>query len=74
MDQCLWADTDQNPDLNGRKGEWNLGVDFAALNNRLNVTVDLYTRKVSDLLYKYKVPTPPLSIFFYVGECWRRYK
>lgn len=42
-----------------RKGEWNLGVDFAALNNRLNVTVDLYTRKVSDLLYEYKVPTPP---------------
>lgn len=50
----------QNPDLKWeRKGEWNLGVDFAALNNRLNVTVDLYTRKVSDLLYKYKVPTPP---------------
>ena len=39
----------QNPDLKWeRKGEWNLGVDFAALNNRLNVTVDLYTRKVSD--------------------------
>lgn len=43
----------QNPNLKWeRKGEWNLGVDFAALNNRLNVTVDLYTRKVSDLLYE----------------------
>ena len=32
-----------NPNLKWeRKGEWNLGVDFAALNNRLNVTVDLY--------------------------------
>lgn len=42
-----------------RKGEWNLGVDFSAFNSRLNVTVDIYKRKVSDLLYEYKVPTPP---------------
>lgn len=42
-----------------KKAEWNLGFDWAAFNNRLNVTVDLYTRKVSDLLYTYKVPTPP---------------
>jgi len=42
-----------------KKAEWNFGVDFSALNNRLNVTLDLYTRKVTDLLYTYKVPTPP---------------
>ena len=64
----LWADTEPESGLKWeRKGEWNLGVDFAALNNRLNVTVDLYTRKVSDLLYKYKVPTPP----YQYSSIWR---
>lgn len=42
-----------------KKGEWNVGVDLAMFNNRLNVTVDAYQRNVSDLLYTYKVPTPP---------------
>jgi len=42
-----------------KKGEWNLGLDYVGLNNRLSVTVDLYKRKVTDLLYTYKVPTPP---------------
>lgn len=42
-----------------KKGEWNLGVDWAGFNNRLSVTIDAYSRKVSDLLYTYKVPTPP---------------
>lgn len=42
-----------------KKGEWNVGVDLSAFSNRLNITVDAYLRKVSDLLYKYKVPTPP---------------
>lgn len=42
-----------------KKGEWNVGVDYVGLNNRLSITVDMYKRKVTDLLYTYKVPTPP---------------
>lgn len=42
-----------------KKGEWNIGIDGVAFNNKLSVTIDAYTRKVSDLLYSYKVPTPP---------------
>ena len=50
----------QNKDLKWeRKGEWNLGVDFSAFNGRLRTTLDIYKRKVTDLLYRYKVPTPP---------------
>lgn len=42
-----------------KKAEWNLGIDWAILNNRVNITIDAYSRKVTDLLYIYKVPTPP---------------
>ena len=42
-----------------KKAEWNLGIDWALLNNRVNITIDAYSRKVTDLLYIYKVPTPP---------------
>jgi len=42
-----------------KKGEWNVGIDWAGMNNRLSITIDAYYRKVSDLLYTYKVPTPP---------------
>ena len=42
-----------------KKGEWNVGIDWSGFNNRVSVTIDAYSRKVSDLLYTYKVPTPP---------------
>lgn len=42
-----------------KKGEWNVGIDWVGFNNRMSVTIDAYSRKVSDLLYTYKVPTPP---------------
>lgn len=42
-----------------KKGEWNVGIDWTGFNNRVSVTIDAYARKVSDLLYTYKVPTPP---------------
>ncbi|MFA6875128.1 MAG: TonB-dependent receptor [Parabacteroides sp.] len=42
-----------------KKGEWNVGIDWSGYNNRVSVTIDAYSRKVSDLLYTYKVPTPP---------------
>ncbi|MBQ5524147.1 MAG: TonB-dependent receptor, partial [Paludibacteraceae bacterium] len=42
-----------------RKFEYNLGVDFAFLNKRLNGSLDLYMRNTKDLLYWYDVPVPP---------------
>jgi TonB-dependent starch-binding outer membrane protein SusC len=49
-----------NPELKWeRKGEFNVGVDFAAFSSRLGVTLDYYDRTTSDLLYWYSVPVPP---------------
>ena len=42
-----------------KKSEWNLGLDVSTFKGRLNLTLDLYRRKVTDLLYNYRVPTPP---------------
>lgn len=42
-----------------KKKEFNLGLDFAFLNNRINGSIDAYSRKISDLLYSYPVPVPP---------------
>lgn len=41
------------------KTEWNLGLDYSFLNNRIYGKVDLYRRKVNDMLYEIVVPTPP---------------
>lgn len=49
-----------NPDLKWeRKGEFNVGLDFAVLNNRLSGSLDYYNRTTKDLLYTYTVPVPP---------------
>ena len=49
-----------NPDLKWEeKAEWNVGLDFSLLNNRLYGKFDLYKRKVNDMLYEINVPTPP---------------
>ncbi|MCQ2351227.1 MAG: SusC/RagA family TonB-linked outer membrane protein [Paludibacteraceae bacterium] len=49
-----------NPDLKWeRKFEYNLGIDFAFLTNRLYGSIDMYIRNTKDLLYWYDVPTPP---------------
>jgi TonB-linked SusC/RagA family outer membrane protein len=39
--------------------EWNLGVDFSVLNDRLYGKVDLFRRKVHGLIYNVEVPQPP---------------
>ena len=61
-----------NPDLRWeKKAEWNVGVDFSVLGNRLGLTVDYYRRNTTDLLYTYTVPTPPYvydELFTNVGE------
>jgi len=49
-----------NPDLKWEENkEWNVGVDFAVLNNRLSGSIDLYDKTTTDLLAEYAVPVPP---------------
>lgn len=49
-----------NPNLKWEKSkEYNVGLDFDLFNNRFGGTIDLYTKKTSDLLYWYNVPVPP---------------
>lgn len=48
-----------NPDLKWEStAQYNIGIDFSVL-NRLNGTIELYYKKTSDLLWNYRVPTPP---------------
>ena len=42
-----------------RKNEFNVGLDFAFLDNRIGGTIDYYYRLTTDLLYDYVVPVPP---------------
>lgn len=49
-----------NPDLCWeKKYEYNFGVDYAFLDNRIYGSVDAYYRQTRDLLWDYEVPTPP---------------
>ena len=49
-----------NPDLRWERNfEYNVGVDFAFLDNRLSGSIDAYLRHTKDLLWEYDVPTPP---------------
>jgi TonB-linked SusC/RagA family outer membrane protein len=47
-----------NPKLKWEASEqWNAGVDFAAFNNRLELTVDVYNKHTKDLLLQVLIPT-----------------
>ena len=49
-----------NPDLRWEKGiNWNVGLDFAFLNNRITGSFNYYNRTQKDLLGDYNVPIPP---------------
>jgi len=49
-----------NPDLRWeKKYEYNIGLDFSFLNNRIFGTIDAYLRDTRDLLWWYDVPSPP---------------
>lgn len=49
-----------NPDLRWeKKFEYNLGVDYSFLGDRLYGSIDVYFRNTRDLLWDYEVPTPP---------------
>lgn len=59
-----------NPDLRWeKKFEYNLGIDFATLENRLNGNLDLYYRDTKDLLWDYDVPTPPFPYNKLLANC-----
>ena len=46
-----------NPDLRWETTKsWNFGIDYGFLNNRINGTVDFYTRKTEDLLATVPIP------------------
>jgi TonB-dependent starch-binding outer membrane protein SusC len=49
-----------NPDLKWeRTAETNFGLDFAFFKSRLSGSLEVYTKKTSDLLGEYQVPLPP---------------
>lgn len=58
--QSLKPAKNANPDLRWeRKHEWNVGLDFGFLEDRISGTIDWYNRKTIDLLWDYSVPCPP---------------
>ena len=49
-----------NPNLRWeQKAETNLGLDFSLYKGRISGSFDVYSRKVTGLLYNFPVPTPP---------------
>jgi hypothetical protein len=49
-----------NPDLRWeKKKEYNFGLDFALLKNKLSGSIDVYQRDTKDMLYDFPVPVPP---------------
>ncbi|MDE5635884.1 MAG: TonB-dependent receptor, partial [Muribaculaceae bacterium] len=49
-----------NPDLKWEKGKnWNVGLDFSLVNNRIYGSLNYFNRRQQDLLGNYKVPVPP---------------
>jgi TonB-linked SusC/RagA family outer membrane protein len=58
--QGLKVDQNPNPDLKWEKStEYNIGLDFAVLGDRIWGSVDLYRKKTVDMLWEYDVPVPP---------------
>lgn len=71
LGQTYGPSRNPNPDLRWeRKGELNVGLDFALLKNRLGGSIDLYKRKTTDLLENYNTQLPSFiqpTIFTNVG-------
>lgn len=52
-----------NPELRWeRKEEFNAGLDFVLLDNRISGSIDVYRRLTKDALYDYQVPVPPYPL------------
>ena len=49
-----------NPDMKWETTqEWNFGLDYAFLKDRIHGSLDVYVKTTHDLLYDYRVPMPP---------------
>jgi TonB-dependent starch-binding outer membrane protein SusC len=49
-----------NPDLRWEQtAEYNLGVDFGMIRNRISGSVELYSKNTTNMLNEYSVPIPP---------------
>lgn len=58
--QQLTVASNPNPDLKWEKStEYNVGIDWSVLSERLSGTIDLYHKTTRDLLWDYTVPVPP---------------
>ena len=58
--QSYGPGSNPNPNLKWeRKGEINIGLDFAVLDFRLDGSIDVYNRTTTDLIYDVPVPVPP---------------
>lgn len=56
----LVATSNPNPDLKWEKStEYNIGLDFSTLNDRLGGSIDVYRKHTADMLWNYTVPVPP---------------
>ena len=56
----LSIDSNPNPDLKWETStEYNVGIDFNLFEGRLGGSIDGYTKKTSDMLWWFDVPTPP---------------
>lgn len=57
----IWAtENNVNPDLHWEKSKnWNIGIDFSFLDNRIGGSLNYYNRRTEDLLGTYKVAVPP---------------
>ncbi|WP_165823823.1 SusC/RagA family TonB-linked outer membrane protein [Pseudochryseolinea flava] len=56
----LVAQANENPNLKWEESsEFNVGVDFGFLENRVAGSIDTYVKKTENLLWLYSVPQPP---------------
>jgi len=57
------ANQNANPDLKWeKKAETDIGLDFAAFDNRLSGTLDYFRRTTSNLIFNVNVPSPPALV------------
>ena len=58
--KTLEVDQNPNPDLKWEVSkEWNFGLDFGFLGERIHGSLDVYVKTTNDLLFWYRVPMPP---------------
>lgn len=63
-----WGWTMRVPNLDfswEKQKQWNVGVDITTLNNKLNVTAEVYNKHSYDLIYS-DFPVPPLTGSYYL--------